>query len=72
VNPPVEVRDRLYAIVSRLYPLLHTFSEADRNAAAGYVIRLLIFLPLSLIGLVWLVGQTEVGELREHWLFLVH
>lgn len=65
------MRDLLYRIARRLYPGLDSFNDAERGAAAGYVIRIAAFLPFSLIGLIWLATVTELTVLRAHALFLV-
>jgi serine phosphatase RsbU (regulator of sigma subunit) len=65
------MREHLYGIACRLYPRLDRFPESERYAAAGYIWRALAFIPPSLVGLVWLIGETDVTILQEHWLFLV-
>lgn len=65
------MRDFLFDLAQRIYPALDRLSEGERSAAAGYVIRGLVFLPPSLVGLAWLVSITDPAVLRQHWLFLV-
>ncbi len=65
------MRERLYKIAVRLYPRLDSFPESDRYAAAGYLWRALLFVPPTLVGLVWLIAVTDRGILLDHWLFLV-
>src|SRR5258707_7174729 len=65
------LRERLYMLARRLYPGLDRLPEAERYAAAGYLWRALVFVPPSLIGLVWLFRVTDPAVLREHWLFLL-
>src|SRR5574341_1614642 len=65
------MKDLLFRIAHRLYPPIDSLPEADRPAAAGYVIRSLVFLPPSLGGLIWLSAITDLAELLVHWLFLL-
>src|SRR5258708_3180288 len=65
------LRERLYAIAVRLYPGLSRIPESERYAAAGYVWRALLFVPPSLIGIIWLIRVTDSAIFREHWLFLL-
>lgn len=64
------MRDFLFDLARWTYPALDQLSEGERSTAAGYVIRGLVFLPPSLIGLAWLVTITDPEVLRQHWLFL--
>ena len=65
------MKERLYTLARRLYPRLGQFPESERNAAAGYVWRALVFIPPSLIGLIWLISVTDPTIILEHWLFLL-
>src|SRR5258707_15535247 len=65
------LRERLYAIATRLYPGLSRIPESERYAAAGYLLRALLFVPPSLIGIIWLFRVTDTAIFREHWLFLL-
>lgn len=65
------MREQLYKIAAHLYPRLDSFAEPERYAAAGYVWRALFFVPPTLIGLVWLVGVTDLDIIRDQWLFLL-
>jgi serine phosphatase RsbU (regulator of sigma subunit)/MFS family permease len=65
------MRDRLYNLAHHLYPALDELAEGERSMAAGYVIRSIIFLPLAIIGLAWLVSVTDLTVLRRQWLFLL-
>ncbi|MHB8625101.1 MAG: PP2C family protein-serine/threonine phosphatase [Aggregatilineales bacterium] len=64
-------RERLYTFARRLYPRLDRLPESERYAAAGYVWRALVFIPPSLIGLIWLIRVTDLTVFTEHWLFLL-
>jgi len=64
------MRDLAYRLARRVHPGLHTFPPAERPAAAGYVIRILVFLPFSLIGLAWLIRRTDIAALRANGMFL--
>src|SRR5258707_4917955 len=65
------LRERWYAMAVRLYPGLSRIPESERYAAAGYVWRALLFVPPSLIGIIWLIRVTDSAIFREHWLFLL-
>lgn len=65
------MRDRLYNLAHRLYPALDELAESERRTAAGYVIRSLVFLLPSIIGLAWLVLVTDLDMLSRHGLFLL-
>jgi serine phosphatase RsbU (regulator of sigma subunit) len=65
------MRNFLFNLALRIYPALDRLSEGERSATAGYVIRGLVFLPPSLVGLAWLVSITDLAVLRQHWLFMV-
>src|SRR5215467_9760882 len=65
------MRESLYKIAVRLYPPVERFTASERYAAAGYVWRALVFVPPSLIGLLWLISVTDSTILREQWLFLL-
>ncbi len=65
------MRDSLYRLARMVYPGLESFTDAERPAAAGYVLRILVFLPLAIIGLVWLIGVTDWGVLRANALWLL-
>lgn len=65
------MRDFLYRIARRIYAGLDSYPDAERATAAGYVIRILVFMPLALIGLGWLAFRTDVDVLRENAPFLV-
>jgi hypothetical protein len=65
------MRDSLYRLALIVYPGLDSFSEAERPAAAGYVIRILVFLPMAALGIVWLASSTDLAVLRANALWLI-
>ncbi len=65
------MREHLSRIALRLYPRLRRFPASERDAAAGYVIRALVFVIPSLIGVVWLVNVTDLSIFRQQWPFLL-
>lgn len=65
------MRDFLFDLARRIYPALDRLSESERRTAAGYVIRGVVFLPPSLIGVAWLLTVTDTAVLRQHWPFLL-
>src|SRR5260221_12375884 len=65
------MRERLYRIAAQIYPRLERLPEADRYPAAGYLCRTLLFIPPTLVGLIWLTSVTDLNIFTEHWLFLL-
>ncbi len=65
------MRDRLYRIAARIYPAITRLDEIERHAAASYVIRAVVFLPISLAGIAWLIAATDLAALRANAVFLV-
>ncbi len=64
-------KELLYSIAVRLYPRLLRFPESERYLAAGYVLRSLIFIPPTLIGVAWLISVTDPAVVQQHWFFLL-
>ena len=50
-----------------LYPRLASLPQAEQDAAAGYAIRGLVFLPLAIASLIWLVQVTDLAALLPVW-----
>src|SRR5687767_9539489 len=64
------MRTFLLNLARRVYPPLITLPDVDRFPAAGYVMRALISIPPSLIGLVWLAAITDRTVLIENGLLV--
>jgi serine phosphatase RsbU (regulator of sigma subunit) len=60
-------QDRLLQLTGPFYPGLRTLAPAERQAAVGYFIRALVFAPLGLAGVIWLVRVTDRAALTGEW-----
>lgn len=65
------LRDILWKIARRFYPPLSRLPESERHAAAGYLMRALIFTPFALAGLAWLAAITDRGVLARNLPFVL-
>ena len=58
----------LIGLVQRLDPAIAGLDQRQRLNAASDLLRSLVFLPLALAGVAWLVQQTDLAALRQQWL----
>jgi len=63
----LRLRNSTLKILGTLYPLLASLPQAEQDAAAGYAIRALVFSPLAIAALIWLVRITDLAALTSVW-----
>lgn len=63
----MDIQDSLLGLLRPLYPRLTALAPAERQAAAGYVIRALVFFPMALAGVIWLIRVTDRAALAGAW-----
>ncbi|MFZ0547119.1 MAG: PP2C family protein-serine/threonine phosphatase [Candidatus Promineifilaceae bacterium] len=63
----MRLRNLSLKLLRTFYPRLSSLPPAEQDAAAGYAIRALVFSPLALAALVWLVLITDLAALRLVW-----
>ena len=63
--------DRLYRIARWVRPSLDTIEMPIRLFAAFDILTMLPQIPLAVIGVIWLVSSTDLGQLGSLWPFLL-
>jgi serine phosphatase RsbU (regulator of sigma subunit) len=63
----LKLRNLTLNILCTLYPRLDSLPPAEKDAAAGYAIRSLVFSPLAIAALIWLVQITHLATLNPIW-----
>jgi serine phosphatase RsbU (regulator of sigma subunit) len=63
----LKLRNSTIKILRNLYPRLTSLPHAEQDAAAGYAIRALVFSPLAIAALIWLVQTTDLAALIPVW-----
>jgi len=63
--------DTLVTLANRIRPEIASLSEQRRLVGAGVVISILYTLPLGLVGLIWLVIETDLSVLFKDWLLVL-
>ena len=61
----------LFNIAEKIWPELKTLTGHRRLVGVGEVITFLYSTPLALIGIVWLVFETDLNVFRQHWAMLI-
>jgi len=67
------MQDRLVALARAFWPGLDEDNLAERMTAARIVLTLLLLAPLAVVGVIWLVLETDLEAARRlWWLLLAH
>jgi serine phosphatase RsbU (regulator of sigma subunit) len=66
-----EKYNRLSDLANKFWPGLASMSDQRRLIGTGDVLSFLYTLPLSIIGIIWLIWITDLEVIQEHFLFLV-
>ena len=62
------MNDRIYNLAKIIRPDLESYNGQQRMSATADVFTFFYTLPLAVIGVVWLIGVSDWGSIRQHWM----
>jgi serine phosphatase RsbU (regulator of sigma subunit) len=61
----------LSSIAQKLWPGIHNLPDEIRTSGMANILTVLYSTPLAILGLIWLIDQTELDILIENWVMLL-
>src|SRR4030066_1881419 len=65
------MKDIVYQLAKKIRPDLEKMNGQQRISGAADALTLIYTLPLSMLGLVWLVRESSWDSIRQNWLIYV-
>jgi serine phosphatase RsbU (regulator of sigma subunit) len=62
------MNDFIYNLAKKIRPDLKDYSGQQRISATADVLTLVYTLPLAVIGVIWLIGVSDWGSIRNQWM----
>ncbi len=63
--------DWIYNLAKKIRPDLESFNGQQRMSATADVFTFFYTLPLAVVGIAWLIGISDWGSIRQHWMVYV-